>query len=113
MILKSQQNRIELVNRPGEARTDCPGITCALLLSIDRRRPLSDALDTMEIFRKSDRDIVVGIDFSGDARCGDLADFLPILKKAQDEDGAKLAVHLGEVPNHGKILSTDIFGSRF
>ena len=96
-----------------EARTDCPGITCALLLSIDRRRPLSDALDTLEIFRKSDRDIVVGIDFSGDARCGDLADFLPILKKAQDEDGAKLAVHLGEVPNHGKILSTDIFGSRF
>ena len=96
-----------------EARTDTPGITCALLLSIDRRRPLSDALDTMEIYRKSDRDIVVGIDFSGDARCGDLADFLPILKKAQDEDGAKLAVHLGEVPNHGRISSTDIFALRF
>ena len=76
---------------------------CRLILSIDRRRSLDIAQDTLSLYLKL-RDeshlgyLLGGIDFSGDARSNDATTFIPVMKKAQD-NGIKLAVHLAEIPN--------------
>ena len=76
---------------------------CRLLLSIDRRRSLDIAQETLNLYLKL-RDesplgyLLGGIDFSGDARANDAITFIPVMKKAQ-ENGIRLAVHLAEIPN--------------
>jgi len=76
---------------------------CRLLLSIDRRRSLDIAQETLALYLKL-RDespfgyLLGGIDFSGDARSNDATAFIPVMKKAQD-NGIRLAVHLAEIPN--------------
>ena len=76
---------------------------CRLLLSIDRRRSLDVAQETLALYLQI-RDqspfgyLLGGIDFSGDARSNDAVTFIPVMKKAQDH-GIKLAVHLAEIPN--------------
>ena len=82
-------------------------ILCTLLLSIDRRRSIDQAKDTLELCLKMKRiypSVLVGMDFSGDARSNDAMDFVPLLKTASD-NGLKLAVHLAEVPNAEETTS--------
>ena len=76
---------------------------CRLLLSIDRRRSLDIAQETLALYLQIREQspfgyLLGGIDFSGDARSNDAVTFIPVMKKAQDH-GIKLAVHLAEIPN--------------
>ena len=76
---------------------------CKLLVSIDRRKSLEEAENTLGLYlslmnNPIYRHLLAGIDFSGDARSNNALTFLPILKRAQDH-GIKLAVHVAEVPN--------------
>ena len=76
---------------------------CRLILSIDRRRSLDVAHETLSLYLQLREQspfgyLLGGIDFSGDARSNDAVTFIPLMKKAQ-ENGIKLAVHLAEIPN--------------
>ena len=95
---------------------------CRLLLSIDRRRSLDIAQETLSLYLKLRAEsafgyILGGIDFSGDARTNDAVTYIPVLKKAQDND-IPIAVHLAEIPNEKETCaclgasSTDDSGVR-
>ncbi|XP_062517433.1 adenosine deaminase-like protein [Corticium candelabrum] len=83
-----------------------------LLLSIDRRQSLEEALDTVEMtaeYQQKGDGVVVGIDLSGDPTKGDATTFLPALRKAR-EAGLKVTLHVAEVPNVAETLSLLEFG---
>lgn len=74
-----------------------------LLLSIDRRQSVSEAMETVELAVAYSKQTyhqarVVGIDLSGDPTVGDISSLVPILHLAK-EKGLKLAVHIAEVSN--------------
>ena len=46
------------------------------------------------------RDIMVGLDISGDPRVSDLTAVLGKITELRNKDGLKFAIHLAEVPNH-------------
>ena len=76
-------------------------IITTYILSIDRRKPVAVAKETLELclkFQKLYPDLVVGLDVSGDARVNDLEDFKEVLLEAK-EKGLKLTIHLAEVFN--------------
>ena len=80
-------------------------IIAKLLISVDRRKSLREAEENVNLaiqLRKKYPDIVVGIDFSGDARVGNAKDFIPVLLRGQ-ENGLKLTAHVAEVPNHDEV----------
>jgi len=79
----------------------CKDIDVRLLLSIDRRRPVSDAEKTLKTTEKffMASETVVGLDFSGDPNSGDVLSFIPILELAKKKS-MKLAIHIAEVPDH-------------
>ncbi|KAI0215665.1 Adenosine deaminase-like protein [Lamellibrachia satsuma] len=82
-------------------------IVVRLLLSVDRRCPVSDAMDTVnlaaEYMHRTDG-IVVGIDLSGDPKKGDIKPLLPVLSSAK-EKGLKLTLHLAEIPGQWEECS--------
>ena len=56
------------------------------------------------------RDILVGLDISGDPRISNLTEVLDKITKLRKEDGIKFAIHLAEVPNHEEtraVLATN------
>ena len=56
------------------------------------------------------RDLLVGIDISGDPRISNLAEVLDKITKLRNNDGMKFAIHLAEVPNHEEtsaVLATN------
>ncbi|XP_068237629.1 adenosine deaminase-like protein isoform X2 [Palaemon carinicauda] len=84
-------------------------IIVRLLLSIDRARGVGDAWDTLKIAKKYKntnkyKDLVCGLDVSGNPNAGNLCEYLPVLQEAK-ESGFKLAVHLAEIPNDSETLA--------
>ncbi|KAK9706437.1 hypothetical protein RND81_07G124500 [Saponaria officinalis] len=75
-----------------------------LLLSIDRRETLEAAMETVKLALEMRGAGVVGIDLSGNPRVGDWKTFLPALVFAR-EQGLRVTLHCGEVPNHEEIHS--------
>ena len=56
------------------------------------------------------RDIMVGLDISGDPRVSDLTEVLGKITELRNKDGLKFAIHLAEVPNHEEtsaVLATN------
>ena len=56
------------------------------------------------------RDILVGLDISGDPRIYNLTEVLDKITKLRNKDGIKFAIHLAEVPNHEEtraVLATN------
>ena len=86
-----------------KATSECSeAIHVRLLLSIDRRQSLQEALDTIDLAlaymeQTHHHARVVGIDLSGDPTAGDVPALLPVLQSAK-EKGLKLAVHIAEIP---------------
>ena len=100
-LLSCDQKVLEVIHTMVSERQIMKG--CRLLLSIDRRRSLDVAQETLSLYihlrdQSPFGQLLGGIDFSGDARSNDAIAFIPILKRAQD-NGIKLAVHMAEVPN--------------
>lgn len=82
-------------------------ITVRLLVSIDRRHGVEVAkiaVDLAERWMKSTQGLVIGIDFSGDPKVGDAADFIPVFLDAAKR-GLKLALHLAEIPLYKETKS--------
>lgn len=71
-------------------------ICVRLLLSIDRRETVQQALATVELAAASMHRGVVGIDLSGNPSVGQLETWLPALRLAR-EKGLKLTLHAAEV----------------
>ena len=56
------------------------------------------------------RDILVGLDISGDPRVSDLSEVLGKITELRNKEGLKFAIHLAEVPNHDEtsaVLATN------
>ena len=88
------------------ARDGGLGIRVKLLLAVDRRK-LECLQETLELYRvfKTDpkyKNLVVGLDISGDPRMGDLLSVMDKLKEIRAE-GIKLAIHLAEVSNPEEV----------
>ncbi|XP_061174078.1 adenosine deaminase-like protein [Saccostrea echinata] len=95
----SKESYVESVLR---AIRDCKDldIKVRLLLAIDRRNGVQVGWETLKLaqkFQESHRDLIAGIDLSGDPNVGDARDYLPIFREAK-KSGLKLALHLCEVP---------------
>ena len=69
----------------------------------------------LRLFRKLKReekyrDILVGLDISGDPRISSLSQVLDKITKLRHNSGIKFAIHLAEVPNHEEtsaVLATN------
>ena len=77
-----------------------------LLLSIDRRQSVAEAMDTVELAlahveQTPHHTRVVGIDLSGDPTVGDIPALLPVLHSAK-ERGLKLSLHVSEIPQRNE-----------
>ncbi|KAK7079425.1 hypothetical protein SK128_003733, partial [Halocaridina rubra] len=83
-------------------------ITIRLLLSVDRARGVDDAWDTLRVTKQymsqeKYKNLICGLDISGNPNVGDLCDYIPVLEEARKE-GLKLAVHVAEVLNEKETL---------
>ena len=77
-----------------------------LLLSIDRRHSVTEAIDTVELALSHMKQThhharVIGIDLSGDPTVGNIPALIPVLHSAK-ERGLKLALHISEVPQRNE-----------
>jgi len=82
-----------------------PEIIVRLLVSIDRRKGVDDARDSLDLaqeFRREYGDIIVGLDVSGDPVVGNILDYVEVLEEARRR-GLKVSVHLAEVPNEKEV----------
>ncbi|KAI9667281.1 MAG: hypothetical protein M1821_000095 [Bathelium mastoideum] len=68
-----------------------------LILSVDRRSTLEDALDTVDIAIAKQAQGVVGIDLCGDPSKGSISTLRPAFTKAHAA-GLPICVHFGELP---------------
>ncbi|CAG5118269.1 unnamed protein product [Candidula unifasciata] len=76
-------------------------IIVKLLVSIDRRQGVKVAemaVDLAEKLMQETNGLVLGIDFSGDPKVGDAANFISVFLDA-GRRGLKLGLHLAELPN--------------
>ncbi|KAL8151195.1 hypothetical protein V2J09_021003 [Rumex salicifolius] len=73
-----------------------------LLLSIDRREDTASAMETVKLALELRNFGVVGIDLSGNPIVGKWVTYLPALKFAR-EQGMRITLHCGEVPNQDEI----------
>ncbi|KAF2238788.1 Metallo-dependent hydrolase [Viridothelium virens] len=82
-----------------KAHNGGPGpLHTTLILSIDRRSTLEDALDTVDIAIARRAQGVVGIDLCGDPSKGTVSDLRPAFTKAHTA-GLGVCVHFGEIPS--------------
>lgn len=83
-----------------------------LLLSIDRSKSVADAEETVNIalqLQDTYKGIISGIDFSGNPKLGNFADFIPVLEKAR-QNNLKLSLHCAEIDNATEIDQMIKFG---
>ncbi|XP_063603002.1 adenosine deaminase-like protein isoform X2 [Penaeus indicus] len=83
-------------------------ITIRLLISIDRSRGLDDAWDTLQLAKQYAaherfKNLLCGMDISGNPQAGNLVDYIPVLREAK-QSGLKLSVHLAEILNEKETL---------
>ncbi|XP_054746126.1 adenosine deaminase-like protein [Anastrepha obliqua] len=87
-------------------------IHVCLLPSIDRGQSVAEADDTVNIalqLRNTHKDIITGIDFSGNPKLGEFEKFMPVLEKAR-QNKLKLALHCAEIDNPLEIEKMIQFG---
>ena len=77
-----------------------------LILSIDRRNTLEEAMDVVNLAIKYTRRGVVGIDLCGDPCKGDIYIFKDAFQKAR-ELGLKVTLHFAEVPQSSSDLELE------
>ncbi|KAF7547455.1 hypothetical protein G7Z17_g7722 [Cylindrodendrum hubeiense] len=68
-----------------------------LILSIDRRNSVAQAMETVELAIKYKDRGVVGVDLCGNPTKGNVGIFRPVFEKAQSS-GLKITLHFAEVP---------------
>ncbi|OZJ04580.1 hypothetical protein BZG36_02775 [Bifiguratus adelaidae] len=78
---------------------DTHGIAVRLLLSVDRRHTLEQAMEIVDLAIEYKDRGVVGVDLCGHVLQGKFSDLKPAFVKAQAA-GLKLAFHFGEVPEN-------------
>ncbi|KAL9086493.1 MAG: hypothetical protein Q9165_007109 [Trypethelium subeluteriae] len=82
-----------------KAHNDSSGpLRTTLILSIDRRSTLEDALDTVDIALTRQAKGIVGIDLCGDPSKGTVSDLRPAFATARTA-GLGVCVHFGEIPS--------------
>jgi adenosine deaminase len=74
-----------------------PTMNTKLILSIDRRNNLSQAMEVVSLARKYRDQGVVGIDLCGDPSAGPISIFTPAFALAQEE-GIPITLHFAESP---------------
>lgn len=97
-----------------KASEQFPNILVKLLPSIDRSQGLEAAEETFDLVLDSlkhseFKDIIKGIDLSGNPKSGNFGDYKNLLSRAR-EAGLKLALHCGEVDNPTEIREMLEFG---
>lgn len=81
-------------------------MTTKLILSIDRRNTLEQALEVVELATQFQDRGVVAIDLCGDPSCGDVSTFRPAFQRAKAA-GLKITIHFAEIPTqHNKNSQT-------
>ncbi|XP_054714575.1 adenosine deaminase-like protein isoform X2 [Uloborus diversus] len=97
----TQKSYVEVVVKAIEdtCSTVCQKMTVKLLLSIDRKRSVTDAEETMKIAEEytTSTTKIVGVDLSGNPVC-DARHLFPVLEYVK-KAGLNLTVHISEVPN--------------
>jgi adenosine deaminase len=76
-----------------------------LILSIDRRNTLEEAMTTANLAIEYSSQGVIGVDLCGDSLCGDISIFAPAFQKVRDA-GLKITLHFGEEPSNKDELMT-------
>lgn len=91
----SKEEYVEaLIDGIRQGSKEC-GIIVRLLLSIDRRQTVADAMRTVEIAMADGSGLIVGVELSGNPSI-DGQMFIPVLQRARDS-GLKVSIHLAEV----------------
>lgn len=111
----SEMSKVEYVENVLEAiertkKTESIGVN--LLLSIDRSKRVAEAEETVNIalqLQDTYKDVISGIDLSGNPKLGNFAPFIPVLEKAR-KNGLKLALHCAEIRNPEEIDQMIKFG---
>lgn len=70
-----------------------------LILSVDRRNTLAEAMEVVQLCRRFADQGVVGIDLCGDPLKGDMVALSPAFEAARQVDGLGMTLHFGEVPH--------------
>ncbi|KAI8582286.1 hypothetical protein K450DRAFT_228241 [Umbelopsis ramanniana AG] len=87
------QTVLSVINQP---RDD---IVVKLILSVDRRNTLEEAMETVELAIKYKNQGVVAVDLCGDVHAGTFETVKPAFLKAQ-QHGLKVTLHFCEVPEN-------------
>uniref|UniRef100_A0A0A1X993 Adenosine deaminase-like protein n=1 Tax=Zeugodacus cucurbitae TaxID=28588 RepID=A0A0A1X993_ZEUCU len=104
----SEMSKVEYVESVLEAierAKKYQNIHVNLLLSIDRGQSVAEAEETVDIalqLQDRHKDLISGIDFSGNPKLGNFAHFISVLEKAQ-QNNLKLALHCAEIQNPEEI----------
>mmetsp|Transcript_20890 Transcript_20890/g.40961 ORF Transcript_20890/g.40961 Transcript_20890/m.40961 type:complete len:342 (+) Transcript_20890:438-1463(+) len=93
---------VEAVTMAGEEHN----VMVKLIVSIDRAKPVADAYDTLKVVAalpSAARQIIVGVDLSGNPTRGVFANFVPVLNIARNKLRLKVTLHCGEVVNPQEV----------
>ncbi|CAI2170803.1 3278_t:CDS:2 [Funneliformis geosporum] len=84
------------------------GIIVKLILSVDRRNTLEEAMETVNLAIRYKNKGIVGVDLCGDTSKGHIDNVKPAFIRAK-EHGLKVTLHFGEVeaniPEHASMLT--------
>ncbi|CAG8628415.1 3362_t:CDS:2 [Paraglomus brasilianum] len=73
-------------------------IIVKLILGVDRRNSLEEAMETVDLAIKYQQMGIVGVDLCGNPSAGNIEELLPAFVKAK-ENGLGVTIHLGEIPS--------------
>ncbi|XP_039948319.1 adenosine deaminase-like protein [Bactrocera tryoni] len=108
----SKEEYVKSVLKAIERTKKIESIHVNLLLSIDRSKSVAEAEETVNIalqLKNTYKDIISGIDFSGNPKLGNFMHFIPVLEKAR-KNNLKLALHCAEIHNPAEIDQMIKFG---
>ena len=92
---------LEEIQKSNETRS----MITRFIISLDRCKPISDYLETLEIYKNFEnvslKKLIVGIDYCGNEimEVNKYEDVIPIFQQFRNE-GLKVTVHMGENPNY-------------
>ncbi len=84
-----------------EGASPAPALRTRLILSIDRRNSLAEALEAVDLARQFQARGVVGIDLCGDPARGGIDALAPAFERARGIPGLGLTLHFGETAGSG------------
>ena len=93
---KSKDEYIQAIQEVIEAAlTDFPKIRVRYIISINRQSGIEAGREALSLAVKHTK-FVVGLELSGDPRCGDFADFKELFESARSEHALKITLHCAE-----------------